>query len=65
MSQKYNVAVAIWDATSKKGTNYYSVQLTEVKEDAVSNSVFASVCAIYVFANVVVAVFVLYMVVTS
>ena len=33
---KYNVAEAIWDATSKKGTNYYSVQLTEVKEDAES-----------------------------
>jgi len=31
---KYNVAVAIWDTTSKKGTNYYSVQLTEVQEDA-------------------------------
>ena len=30
---KYNVAVAIWDTTSKKGTNYYSVQLTEVKEE--------------------------------
>ena len=33
---KYNVAVAIWDTTSKKGTNYYSVQLTEVKEEASS-----------------------------
>ena len=32
---KYNVAVAIWKAKAKKtGNDYYSVQLTEVKEDA-------------------------------
>ena len=32
---KYNVAVAIWKSKAKKtGNDYYSVQLTEVKEDA-------------------------------
>ena len=30
---KYNVAVAIWKSKSKKGTDYYSVQLTEVQVD--------------------------------